>query len=88
MVWGPFMEMIHFAPRSISAKETNGQLPIVGMASPSISNSPLLLKGRTRTTTLIFPAPPGAIFALYPMHRGWLSTMDVYGDRSAEVGCK
>jgi hypothetical protein len=35
-----------------------------------MSNSPLLLKGRTRTTTLIFPAPPGAIFALYPMQRG------------------
>ena len=31
---------------------------------------PLLLKGRTRTTTLMLPPPPGAIFGLYPIHKG------------------
>jgi hypothetical protein len=33
-------------------------------------HSPLLLKGRTRTTTLILPPPPGAILSFYPIHQG------------------
>lgn len=35
-------------------------------------DSPLLLNGRTLTTTLIFPPPPGAIMTNPPCTRGQL----------------
>lgn len=40
-----------------------------GLRLKTARDVPLLLKGRTLTTTLIFPPPPGAIFAVIDVAR-------------------
>lgn len=89
-VWFSFISTTHFAPRSSSAK-TLARLRIKGMRPKGChmrqflyarmrGDPPRPLKGRTRTTTLMLPPPPGAILTGTWEPRG-LGATDTWGSR-------